>query len=162
MSFIPNWMPQSGSQWQMGAPGLGSPDRLDSLNSSALSFNQGSLATPQIDMTPVDMSGQNSAIATAAKGFNTGDLGLMDYGKLAMGGMQTLGNLYMAFQANKLAKKQFSFQKDFANQNLANSIQSYNTTLEDRIRSRAVTEGRASGYADEYLSKNKLADKRVG
>ena len=143
--------------WGLGAG-------IDQLTPQALSFNQGSLATPMGDVAPYDMSGINVG-ASESMGAGVGgltDLGVMDYSKLAMGGLQTLGNLYMAFQANKLAKKQFRFQKDFANQNLANSIQSYNTSLEDRIRSRAVTEGRDPGYADEYLSKNKLADKRVG
>lgn len=71
-------------------------------------------------------------------------------------GIQTIGNLYMAYQQNKLAKDSLNFQKDSFNKNLANQTQSYNTSLEDKIRSRYVTEGRSSDEADDYLEKNRL------
>lgn len=92
-----------------------------------------------------------------------GGLGMTPFqaGGLALGGLQTLGNLWGAFQANKLAKRQFQFQKDFSMANLANEISSYNTALEDRIRSRAVTENRDAGYADSYLSERKLPEAKI-
>ena len=76
--------------------------------------------------------------------------------QLALGGLQTIGNLWQAWEANKLAKEQFKFQKDFANENLANQIQSYNTTLEDRTRARSFTEGGSAEDAQAYIDKNKL------
>lgn len=85
-----------------------------------------------------------------------------DKGRLAIGGLQTLGNLWMGLQANNMARKQFNFQRDFANANLAQSIKQYNTGLEDRLRSRAVTEGRDSGWADAEIARNRLSDTRVG
>ena len=85
-----------------------------------------------------------------------------DKGRLAIGGLQTLGNLWMGVQANNMARKQFNFQRDFANANLAQSIKQYNTGLEDRLRSRAVTEGRDSGWADAEIARNRLSDTRVG
>lgn len=157
------YFPKSGSSGQNY--GL-NQNLLEEISPSALSFQQGALSIPDYS---IDESG--SVVTPDLSGVtpnNVGGGGLfsgmngMDKGRLALGGLQTLGSLYMAFQANKLAKKQFQFQKEFSNQNLANSIQSYNTALEDRIRSRAHTEGRDTGYADAYLSKNKLEDKRVG
>ncbi|MBL1322182.1 MAG: hypothetical protein COA63_014155 [Methylophaga sp.] len=68
----------------------------------------------------------------------------------------TIGGLFNSFQANKLAKETFQFKKDAYGTNLKNSTQQYNTTLEDRIRSRYVTEGRASGEADQYLKNHNL------
>ncbi|EAA6070268.1 hypothetical protein DQY91_22435 [Salmonella enterica subsp. enterica] len=59
-------------------------------------------------------------------------------------------------QSLGLAKDQLQFQKDAYNTNLNNSIQSYNTQLEDRIR------GRTSNYAGKeedvqtYLANNRL------
>lgn len=159
MTFIPGNMPQSGSQWQFGAPGLGSIDALESLTPAGLSFNQGSVASPLVNTNQLVQT-PNVSMSPAA-GASTA-MGPMGIANAAIGGLQTLGNLYMAFQANKLAKKQFRFQRDFANANLANSIKSYNTALEDRIRSRSFTEGRPDGYADTVINKNRLEDRRVG
>ncbi len=83
-------------------------------------------------------------------GFNADSL------KLLLGGLQTIGNLYGAFQANKLARETFNFQKDFANTNLANQIKSYNTALSDRANTRAFTEGRSAESAQSYIDENKL------
>jgi hypothetical protein len=81
-------------------------------------------------------------------------------GQLILGGVQALGNLWAAFQAQKLAKEQFNFQKGVTNTNLANQIQSYNTSLADRINARAFTEGRSEVYAEQYIDKNKMRDTR--
>jgi len=83
-------------------------------------------------------------------------------GKLVLGGLETLGSLWQAYEANKLAKESFNFQKGFANTNLANQIQSYNTTLEDRGRSRAFTEGQTPQQAQAYISQNRLPARNIG
>ena len=73
--------------------------------------------------------------------------------------LQGLGSLFSAWngmQSLGLARDQLQFQKDAYNTNLNNSIQSYNTQLEDRIR------GRTSNYAGKeqdvqtYLDNNRL------
>jgi hypothetical protein len=46
----------------------------------------------------------------------------MDTLRLGLGGIQTIGNLWNAFEANKLAKEQFDFTKGITNTNLANII----------------------------------------
>lgn len=91
-----------------------------------------------------------------------GGLGLnLDTAQLALGGLQTLGSLWQAWEANKLAKEQFNFSKGFANTNLANSIQSYNTALEDRSRARAVTEGQTPEQAQAYIDANRLPNRTI-
>lgn len=75
-------------------------------------------------------------------------------------GLNTIGNIWGAWQANKLAKDQLNFTKDFANRNLANQTQAYNTALEDRGRSRAVVEGQTSAEAQAYIDRNRLPDRR--
>lgn len=74
-------------------------------------------------------------------------------------GLQGIGmglNFWNAFQAQKLAKEQFNFQKEFANKNLANQIKSYNTSLEDRGRARAAMEGQSAEEAQSYIDNNRL------
>lgn len=81
-------------------------------------------------------------------------------------GLQGLGNLYFGLQNLGLAKDQlalqqdaFNFNKGITTRNLANQIQAYNTSLEDRYRARAYTEtGNADAYNDK-IEKNKLSSK---
>ncbi len=74
---------------------------------------------------------------------------------MALGGLETLGNLWGAFQQNKLARMSLSLQKKAFKTNLANSTKVYNTALEDRIRARYATEGRPE-QADAYIDRNRL------
>jgi hypothetical protein len=76
--------------------------------------------------------------------------------QLALSGLGTLGSLWGAFQSAKLAKKNFNYTKDVTESNLANQIKSYNTSLEDRIRSRAAVEGMSPEQAASYLDRNRL------
>ncbi len=86
-----------------------------------------------------------------------GGFGLnMDTARLGVAGIGTIGNLWMAYQAQQLANKQFDYTKDVTDQNVANQIKSYNTTLSDKIRSRVFTEGGTQQEADKYLQKNRL------
>lgn len=99
--------------------------------------------------------GAFSNIGGTAQG-GLGGLMSLDGLKLLGGGLSTIGNLWNAFQAQKLAKESFNFQKDFANRNLANQISSYNTALSDRARSRGVTEGQTQEQIDQYVADNRL------
>lgn len=77
----------------------------------------------------------------------------------AMLGLGVAGGVFDAFNARKglkQQKQQFNFMKDLATKNYENQRTSYNTNLEDRIRSRAVVEGRDDTYVQDYLSKHKL------
>ena len=99
---------------------------------------------------PVSLDPSAMTAGASPLGFN------MDTLRLGLGGLQTIGNLWNAFEANKLAKEQFDFTKGITNTNLTNSIQSYNTAMGDKINARAFTEGRPEGYVDQYLAENKL------
>lgn len=81
-------------------------------------------------------------------------------GQLVLGGIGTIGNLWSAWQAQKLAKEQFNYQKDITDTNLANQIQSYNTALTDRITSRGFTQGDSQSTIDQYIEENSLRDRR--
>lgn len=76
--------------------------------------------------------------------------------QLAIGGLQTLGSLWGAMNAQSLAKKQFNFTRDVTNTNLDNSIQSYNTALGDRANARAKTQGDSTAERDAYIAANRL------
>ncbi|MBZ6397061.1 MULTISPECIES: hypothetical protein [Pantoea] len=72
-----------------------------------------------------------------------------------LGALQGIGNLYLGMQSYGLAKQQFAAQQQAYKTNLANSVNSYNTALEDKIR------GRTSDYAGKeqdvqnYLASHK-------
>lgn len=95
-------------------------------------------------------------------GSSGGKLGLnMDTAGLAMSGLQTLANVWGAFEARNLAKKQFNFTKDVTNTNLANQIASYNTAISDRARSRGKVEGQTTAETQAYVDKNSLAPRKI-
>lgn len=85
-------------------------------------------------------------------------LGTMGAISVGLSGLQTLGNLWGAWQQMKLAKKQFRHTKKVTDTNLMNSIKSYNTALQDRGRARAFTEGQSKAEADAYIRDNRLDD----
>lgn len=93
----------------------------------------------------------DAGFQTPGIGFNTDTL------KLAVGGIGTITSIWNAFQAQKLARDTFEYNKNVTDTNLANSIQSYNTTLEDRIRSRTRVEGGTDQSANDYINRNRLS-----
>ncbi|MCF8861665.1 hypothetical protein KIP58_22025 [Xanthomonas campestris pv. campestris] len=100
---------------------------------------------------PAPRAPGSSMFGNSGLGFN------MDTLQLGLSGLSTVGNLWNAFQAQKLAKQQFAFTKDITNANLANQIKSYNTTLSDRARSRGVVEGQSQDSVDQYIRDNSLS-----
>ena len=76
---------------------------------------------------------------------------------IALGAIQTLGSLWNSFQQNSVAKKSLGLQTRAFEENLANTKDTYNTNLEDRIRSRY--EGMSGGtqeQATQYINDHKL------
>ena len=106
----------------------------------------GQVAAPQV-------GGVNNSLSTPL-GMNIGT------GQLALGGIGTIGNLWSAWQAQKLAKEQFNYQQGITDTNLANQIQSYNTALTDRITSRGFTQGDSQSTIDQYIENNSIRDRR--
>ena len=115
--------------------------------------------------TPLDVSGlaQDNLVAMpkiempgvgSSSGFGLN----LDTAKLGLSGLATLGNLYAAFQANKLANRQFDMTKKVSQANLTNSIQSYNTTLADRLNTRAKVEGTSAEDAAAQIAAARLRE----
>jgi len=73
-----------------------------------------------------------------------------------MQGIGALGSVWAGIQQNKLAKEALNFKKKSYSENMDFQKQSYNTALEDRIKSRASFTGSGDGYVSSYLDKNKL------
>lgn len=123
-----------------------------------------SLSQPAQSSTGLSSTLGGSGVNNAGAGVSASSLGGL--GKVG-GALNTVGsaanilgglsNIYFGLQANKLAKKQFNFQRDAFNNNLENTVQSYNTGLEDRIRARHNTEGRSSAETSAYLNNNRLS-----
>jgi hypothetical protein len=127
---------------------------------TAQDFNFGAAPAPFLsgpDMSSFISPLPDFSVGASVPGGGTG-LGFnMGTANLALGGLQMLGNLWGAFQAAKLAKKQFNFTKDVTNTNLANQIKSYNTAISDRARSRGVMEGQSPDQVSQYITANALS-----
>ena len=67
--------------------------------------------------------------------------------QLGLQGLASIGNLYLGSKAMGLAKNQFDFSKQMAQTNLKNQVNAYNTSLEDRLRTREQFNTGASGDA---------------
>ena len=72
-----------------------------------------------------------------------------------MDGLSAIGGLWGTIQQNKIAKQQLALSREAYNTNMNNTIKTYNTALEDRIRARYTMEGRAN-QADAYIDEHKL------
>lgn len=80
----------------------------------------------------------------------------LDTARLALGGLQTIGNLWMANRSLKLAKEQFNFQKGVTTTNLMNSIQDYNNRLGGTERAMAQQENRSQATADQRVEEQRM------
>lgn len=112
-----------------------------------------------LPILPTGYGGSPAPGSTAGgiAGFGTG-LGMnIGTGQLALGGLSALGNLWSAFQANSLGKKSLDAQTTFANANLKNQIQSYNTSLTDRATARGATENQTPAQVQQYIATNSLS-----
>ena len=89
---------------------------------------------------------------------NPGEIGFnLPTARTALQGLSTVGNLWGAYQGNKIARKQLALSTDAYNTNLTNQIKSYNTQLEDRIRGRhSPTNAAGQAEASKYIEANKL------
>lgn len=139
-----------------------------SYSSSSMATDLANLSTPTIEATPQPLATAaqaNAAVPGTAQAGQPGRAGLLRdaNGNLNLGNMETLtgivgtlGTLYGAWQQHKLAKESFNFQKEAYEKNMANQTKSYNTALEDRIRSRNSFTGADDSKSDDYLKKHSL------
>ena len=138
---------------QLGTTGIAanSLSMGQNVNTNVGSTNLSGMGTTPTQ-TVLSGSGQTGAQTGGAGNFWSKDGGA----GLILGGVQVLGNLWSTYQQHKMAKDQMSFAREQWDTNLANQTQTYNTALEDRIRSRHFTEGKSGGETDAYLDKNRL------
>lgn len=139
--------------------------QLGQYNPSDFQFAGNTSLAPGVSGGGYDMSGLGNYGAPAAGASAAGATGLgfnVPTAQLALSGLGAIGNIMSSFNAQKLAKKQFEYQKGITDTNLANSIQSYNTTLADRGRARAAMEGQSPQEAAAYIAQNSLRDRRNG
>lgn len=118
----------------------------------ATTFAAPNSAVPKTVGTTTDFGGATLPNSqNGGFGLNLGTAGL------ALGGLQSLNNLIQGNKAFNLAKDQFRFQKDVANANLNNSIKSYNSSLEDRLRSRGVAQGTDAATVQDEIDRKRLS-----
>lgn len=85
----------------------------------------------------------------------SGQLG-QGWGGLAFGAAQALMNGLMGMRQYGLARRQFEFQKNAWNQNMANQRRTVNTQMEDRQRARVAANPTAYQSVGEYMNQNRL------
>ncbi len=122
----------------------------------AMSAAPASMGTAGFGYMPVQAQGLN----WNTSGLNTGGGESWWQTPGLVGGIaQGVGALASAWNAHRglgLARDQFRFQKEAYNTNLANSIQSYNTSLEDRIRGRTSDYEGKEQDVQSYLNRHSL------
>lgn len=111
---------------------------------------------PALDLMSTPTSESHSFLGLGNKKDGEGILGSKGL-DLGLQGLQTIAGIWNANKMYKLANKQFNMQKEFANANLNNTIQSYNTRLSDRARSRGFVEGQTQEQIDDYVNKNRMS-----
>ena len=178
-TFSSGWkLPSEGSafMWDLGLAGnpFSGMNRRDVLNwftnnTDQATINSGNFSNLQsavLDfLNPSSGVGQSTASSLAGglssiwDGANNFAQSLGGWGNL----LQGLGSIYsmwngfnLANDQLDLARDQFNFSKNYSTSQLNNNIDSYNTALADRARTRAFTEtGNQNAYNDWY-EKNKL------
>lgn len=129
------------------------------LTAGSSSFAMNAPGSSEAILAALQRIGQRDSMSTMTSPMGTG-LGLnLGTAQLALSGLGTIGNLWGAFQANNLAKKQFDLTKKVATANMENQVQSYNTALADRARSRAAVENRDPASAEDYVNRNRLTSR---
>jgi len=150
------WQPIYNPFVNQGIFGIGSAP--SSVGIFDTSYNPYMYSTPSVIST--SMAPINNQLATANSTLNaanqinnaaagsgagvagqaTQSFGILPWVQTGLYGLNTLGNLFLGWRSLDLARDQFNFQRDLANQNLAAAIQSYNEAQRARLRGRGFTE----------------------
>lgn len=118
---------------------------------NSLDFSGNRTAVPPSGGNQSMLGGLGNSLTNAGIGLNLPTM------QLGLSGLGALNSIFQGRQANRLARDQLNFTRDVTNTNLNNQVQSYNTALEDRARSRGVVEGRSSDYTDKYIERNRVS-----
>lgn len=138
----------------MGDFGSGTGSMLSSVNGGSGYLGNGGAAAGAAGSTDWmsalgslgSLFGGKDAKGNQSTGLLSGGLGLL----------QGVGNLYMGMQSYGLAKDQLAAQQQAYKTNLANSVASYNTSLEDKIRGRSSNYDGKEADVQSYLASHKL------
>lgn len=103
---------------------------------------------PQFGSTAVPAAPTNTGIGSW---FSNGN----NLGAIASG-LSALTSMYMGSRQLGIARDALDLQKTAFNTNLNNSIQNYNTSLEDRIRGRTADYDGKENDVQSYLDRNRL------
>lgn len=125
-------------------------------------FSYGSQGIPLGVTTTPETAGGNRFMQMLRGNPNTpgdGFIGWLGNGENLGALAQTIGALtgaWLGYNQLKIAKDQLNFQKSAWQKNYANSVKSYNTSLEDRIRGRTADYAGKENDVQSYLAKHKL------
>ena len=108
------------------------------------------MRSAQINNLNAQTDYHNQMIKNSKFGFNFNTFGNV------MDGLNSIGQLWGSYQAQKLAKDQWKMQKSVLATNMMNQIKSYNTALQDRYNSRAEFSGKDQAWANKQYEANKL------
>lgn len=75
---------------------------------------------------------------------------------VALGALQTLGNLWNSFQQVKIAKDTLNFQKEAYQTNLANTTKDYNTKLANDATVSGQMSGWSQSQTNQYIKDHSL------
>ena len=107
--------------------------------------------TPSLNAPPALNLPQQSWMQSLGSWFSNGqNLGA------AANAFGSLASAYLGFQQLKQAKANLNFQRQAFDANLTNSIASYNTSLEDKIRGRTSDYSGKEADVQAYLNKHSL------
>jgi hypothetical protein len=126
-----------------------------------LGMGSAGLGVPTIGDIGKSVSQQNWGMPAATGAGPTGSGFGMNMPTLALGlqGLNSLGSLYMGNKSLDLANKQFESSQKFANANLANQTQSYNDTLENKLRRIGSFNQTAQADTDAEIARRKLPNR---
>lgn len=103
--------------------------------------------TSQLNNTTTGGAGGGTGGGAGSDNQASQGYGILPWLGVGLYGLNTLGNLYLGHEALNQGWAQFRFQRDLANQNLANAIQAYNNARRDRLR------GRSGAFSEEDIDR---------
>lgn len=116
-------------------------------------------AIPQIGMDALSTPTPGVGLPGLPGQSGMGGFGGLDLSqKIGMGlqGVGTVANLVLGLKQLSLANKQYGLQKRAFETNLTNQVRSYNDTMADRLRARAVMETGNTNGVDQQIKERSL------
>lgn len=154
--------PMGGNDFSLGIPAPMAPLNSTGQNTTQAATTAAVAAAPQTPSGAANAAtGADAATASAPDVGSPGIFGPDFFKKdggfsVALGALQTLGNLWNSFQQVKIAKDTLSFQKEAYQTNLANTTKDYNTRLQSDSQAYSAYTGRDQAATDAYVKEHSL------